>query len=338
VKIGYSFWGFLGNGITDTPDGGRSHRRILIDGLAEGHDVVFLQLDRDFIEAGDVLSNQYRWNAGTPALDALVLEWRWPIPGRNTTWCGAAGHTCDLHRQHELLLHYTHSHNTPTIIWDKDRRLPPADPLRAHPAVTVCEPALHPSPGAVSLLFPVSDHDLDTADATDLASLPRATTLAYVGNQYDRDDQFARFFLPAAVAVPHIVAGKWPAQAPWPRINFAGRVPFAQVKQIHRGALATVLLLPSRYEKVGHITQRIFEAALAGCLPLMPANVRSADTISPPELIVTDGLDVLRTVQHLATIAGTPEHARLIEASLAKLGVFRLSTQLKTINAALSGR
>lgn len=29
MKIGYSFWGFLGPGITDTPDGGRSHRRPL---------------------------------------------------------------------------------------------------------------------------------------------------------------------------------------------------------------------------------------------------------------------------------------------------------------------
>ena len=48
MRIGYSFWGFLGPGITDTPDGGRSHRRTLIDGLiAAGHDIVFLQRNRD---------------------------------------------------------------------------------------------------------------------------------------------------------------------------------------------------------------------------------------------------------------------------------------------------
>jgi hypothetical protein len=43
MRIGYSFWGFLGEGVLDTPDGGRSHRATLINGLQErGHQVVFL--------------------------------------------------------------------------------------------------------------------------------------------------------------------------------------------------------------------------------------------------------------------------------------------------------
>ena len=104
VRIGYSFWGFLGPGITDTPDGGRSHRRTLIDGLiAAGHDIVFLQRNRDLDEAGHDLRHRYTWDDGLPDIDALFLEWRWPIPGRNTTGCGSPGHTCDLHRQDELV-------------------------------------------------------------------------------------------------------------------------------------------------------------------------------------------------------------------------------------------
>ena len=44
MRIGYSCWGFLGPGILDTPDGGRSHRRTLVDGLgALGHQLVLLQ-------------------------------------------------------------------------------------------------------------------------------------------------------------------------------------------------------------------------------------------------------------------------------------------------------
>ena len=86
VRIGYSFWGFLGPGITDTPDGGRSHRRPLIDGLiAVGHEIVFLQRNRDLHEAGCDLRHLYAWDDGLPAIDALFLEWRWPIPGRSTT-------------------------------------------------------------------------------------------------------------------------------------------------------------------------------------------------------------------------------------------------------------
>ncbi|WP_018253855.1 CgeB family protein [Salinispora mooreana] len=339
MKIGYSFWGFLGDGITDTPDGGRSHRRTLVNGLASrGHDLVFLQPDRDLIEAGVDLSAYYRWDAGLPDLDVLFLEWRWPIPGRNTTWCGAAGHTCDLHRQAELLSHYTEQLGVPTILWDKDRQLPHDDPLSNHPAVTLCEAALHPSPGAVSLFFPVDDQVLDTADPSALSQLDRPTTLAYVGNQYDRDDAFNEYFAPAAAEVPHVVAGKWPDTRAWPQLNFVGRVPFRRVGAIHRSSVATVLLLPERYARVGQVTQRIFEAVLAGCLPIMPADVRSADQFVPSELITADGHEVARLAQHLRGVTGTAEHAELIDACLKKLAPFRLSRQLEVIANALLRR
>jgi hypothetical protein len=150
MMIGYSCWGFLGPGILDTPDGGRSHRRALIDGLRRrGHAIVFLQANRDLDEAGHDLTAAYQWSTGLPDIQALFLEWRWPVPGRNTTDCDQPGHTCDLHRQHQLLDHYT-THGVPTLLWDKDRRLPADDPLRHAINVQVCEPALHSSPGADS--------------------------------------------------------------------------------------------------------------------------------------------------------------------------------------------
>jgi hypothetical protein len=174
MRIGYSFWGFLGPGITDTPDGGRSHRATLIDGLTTaGYDIVFLQPNRDLDEARCDLAGRYRWDQGLPDIDALFLEWRWPIMGRNTIPCGTPGHTCDLHRQKELLAHYTLGNRTRTLLWDKDQRLPAASPLRSLAQVTVCEPALAPSPGAVSLLFPVADDALDSADPAALAAMPR---------------------------------------------------------------------------------------------------------------------------------------------------------------------
>ena len=80
MKIGYSFWGFLGNGITDTPDGGRSHRRPLVDALlARGHEIVFLQANRDLLEAGDDLGGTYSFDGGIPVIDLLFLVWRWLI-------------------------------------------------------------------------------------------------------------------------------------------------------------------------------------------------------------------------------------------------------------------
>ena len=269
LRIGYSFWGFLGSGITDTPDGGRSHRRTLVDALAAaGHHVVLLQRDRDHAEAGaDRIEVGSGDEQGFPPFDVLFLEWRWPIEGRNTTACGQPGHTCDLHRQQALLDHYTAA-GLPTLIWDKDCQLPPDDPWRSHPHVTVLEPALHPHPGAHSFRFPIADADLDALDPEALALEPRIRSLIYIGNQYDRDPDFDRFFAPAAHDVEHLVAGKWERTQRWPHVAFVGRVPFTTVAHLYRQTTCPVLLLPERYARRGHMTQRLFEAVLAGCLPL----------------------------------------------------------------------
>jgi hypothetical protein len=334
--IGYSFWGFLGAGITDTPDGGRAHRRCLIDGLIDQrHDLLFLQSNRDLDEAGDDLTHHYRWSPFHPPIDALFLEWRWTIPGRNDTPCPSPGHTCDLHRQTDLISHYTLGHAVPTVLWDKDQQLPPDHLLRALPHVTVCEPALHPRPGASSLLFPVSDHDLDAANPAALAAATRDIPLVYVGNQYDRDNAFDTYFAPAAAGHHHLVAGKWPHTERWPQVSFTGRIPFAEVRSLHERALATVLLAPDRYAVTGQFTQRTFEAVLAGCLPIIPATTRAAATIAPAELLVHDGEDVARTVTRIRRLAGTTAHAQLIGECVRRLEVFRLSRQLHLLDAIL---
>jgi hypothetical protein len=337
MKIGYSFWGFLGNGVTDTPDGGRSHRRPLTDALRDrGHDIVFLQENRDLKEAGDDLGGAYTFDDGFPDLDVLFLEWRWPILGRNTTPCGTPGHTCDLHRQADLLRHYTHQTSTPTVIWDKDRRLPANGPWRRRPHVAVCEAALTPSPDAHRLLFPAADEFLDSADPHVLAKRTRQTPLAYVGNQYDRDGEFDRYLAPAAAQFSHVIAGKWDQTSRWPQVAFSGRVPFGEVARIYGGALATVLLLPARYAAVGQMTQRIVEAVLAGCLPLAPATIRFAETFVPGELIIGDGEEAVRKIAHLREIAGTQQHADLIRLCLDRLELFRLSRQADALDSILT--
>ncbi|MGP4083734.1 hypothetical protein [Streptomyces sp. KR55] len=334
MRIGYSFWGFLGPGITDTPDGGRSHRRPLVDALiASGHRIVFLQADRDRREADDVLG--YDFDSGFPEIDVLFLEWRWPIPGRNTTECGSPGHTCDLHRQSELLHHYTADRRIPTVIWDKDRRLPGASPWRHHPGVAVCEAALSPSPGAASLLFPVADQWLDSATLEALTRRQRPLSLAYVGNQYDRDDAFDRYFAPAAEHVSHAVAGKWQDTARWPHVTFLGRLGFHDAMALYGTALATVLLLPKRYARAGQMTQRIFEAVLSGCLPLCPAEIRYAERFVPDPLLVRNGSDVVRVLRWLRTEAGTGAHARLLADCVSCLEPFRLSRQITVLNGLL---
>jgi hypothetical protein len=338
MRIGYSFWGFLGPGITDTPDGGRSHRQVLVDGLrSRGHDIVFLQPDRDHLEAGAEYSHHYRWDAGLPDIDVLFLEWRWPIAGRNTTHCGTPGHTCDLHRQTQLLEHYTTGDRAFTIIWDKDRHLPIHDPLRRHGNVAVAEAAMRPTPGAWPLLFPVADDVLNAADPSALASLHRDLPLVYIGNQYDRDDAFHRFFVPAARHVLHQVAGKWINTRQWPEIAFTGRIPFPEVAATYRRAVATVLLLPDRYAAAGQMTQRLAEAVLAGCLPITPLTIEAAEAFTPRWLHVHSGAEVLDKVAEGWRMGGSQQHAQLLAACLRKLDRFRLSEQMRMLDQMLSG-
>ncbi|MEU7171552.1 MULTISPECIES: hypothetical protein [Micromonospora] len=335
MLIGYSFWGFLGTGTHDTPDGGRSHRRPLIDGLrARGHEIVFLQHNRDLDEAGHDLTGTYRWDAGLPTIDALFLEWRWPIDGRNTTVCGTVGHTCDLHRQQHLLAHYTDA-GTPTLLWDKDQQLPAHHRLRAMNTVTVCEAALHPTSGAVRLLFPVDDHTLDTADPDALIGLSRNLPLVYIGNQYDRDEAFHQYFAPAARSHEHVVAGKWTRTERWPHVNYLGRLGFDHVDRLYRQALSTVLLLPDRYQRTGQMTQRLAEAVLAGCLPLTPTTIRDAARFTPPALHVTGGDHTATMITELRNIAGSARHADLLRGCLDQLDLFRLSRQLEVIDRVL---
>ncbi len=335
MKIGYSFWGFLGPGITDTPDGGRSHRRTLIDAMiADGHEIVFLQADRDRDEAATELP--YTWEpAGFPDIDVLMLEWRWPIEGRNTTPCGTQGHTCDLHRQTELLEFYTYE-GLPTILWDKDRQLHDDDPLRTRPNVTVCEAALHPSEGAASLLFPVADVALDAADPGLLVERRRRWRLAYVGNQYDRDEVFDRYFAPAAQRHPdHLVAGKWTSRQAWPHVRFIGRVPFTEAGELYGMALTTILLLPDRHLRSGQMTQRLFEAVLAGCLPLCPAELRSHDRLIPGELVVSSGDQAAEKIAEIES-AASGVRAELLSACLGKLDLMRASRQIQALNEILA--
>lgn len=108
--------------------------------------------------------------------------------------------------------------------------------------MTVREPALAPSPEAVSLLFPVADSALDDADSSALAAMPRTLPLVYVGNQYDRDAAFSDFFASSATWRSHRVAGKWPHVSQWPhvtaRVFSIRRVPTGRSPARHCGRLA----------------------------------------------------------------------------------------------------
>lgn len=335
MRIGFSFWGFLGPGIVDTPDGGRYWRRAIVDDLARrGHDLVLLQTNRDLKEVGQ--HYPYRWHYGLPDLDALILEWRWPLPGRNTTRCGEPQHHCDLHRQDEILDHYTRDQRIRTLIWDTDRQLRGGAEIRTLRNVTVFDIAARPQHGSQVLrACMVPDRLLDAVELDQLVHSHRRFSLAYVGNQYDRDGAFEEFLVPVAQRVPHRIAGKWPTHSRWPGLNFTGRCPFEEISAIYRDAVATILIMPERYATVGAVSQRLPEALLQGCLPILPANVGHGVDVVPERLHARDGAHALELVRWLEEIAGTPQHRALLDECLSLLDSFRVSTQVSRLHHAL---
>lgn len=83
------------------------------------------------------------------------------------------------------------------------------------------------------------------------------------------------------------------------------------------------------------MTQRIFEAVLADCLPLTLAALPFADAFTPEALHVDDGRLAARCIGELQAIVGTAEHAVLIGECTGRLGIFRLSRQLAVIETIL---
>src|SRR3990172_11105956 len=108
MRLGYAFHGFLGDYKMDadyqelsTPDGNASYSwSILYEAQRRRHEVWLMQQDRDwpaFQQKGrydfESFSQEKRFDSyllsrkardSFPELDVLLLEWRFPIPPRNT--------------------------------------------------------------------------------------------------------------------------------------------------------------------------------------------------------------------------------------------------------------
>ena len=337
-NVGYSAWGFLSDGIVDTPDGGRSHRPVLLDGLiSHGAEIIMLQKDRDLHEAGvDVTKEHLRFDdKNFPDIDVLFLEYRWPIPGRNIEVEKSDPlYTPDLDRQQELIDHYNKL-DKPIFIWDKDQQLTQEhiDTLGIK-NVLVFEPALQPKPGRKSLLFPMDmsrilemKEDLKGYDKKN-----KSISLVYVGNQYDRDDSFKKYYNEASrlIGKRAEIYGKWRNQEPFSYVNFHGRVGYSEVQTIYEQSFANVLIAPERYYKNGQYTQRIFESLWGLCLPLVPKEYACSDVLFPDELIVESAEDVARILTRLND-ADNHYIVDLFEAIFENLTIFSVDKQVQTI-------
>ena len=79
-----------------------------------------------------------------PDLDVVLIEWRWPIPGRNTPDdVGKPYYQRDLARQEEVLKYYSDK-GTPIILWDLDHKITLEDEKKWSNVAGIIETSMKP--------------------------------------------------------------------------------------------------------------------------------------------------------------------------------------------------
>ncbi len=340
MKIGYSFWGFLGTGIVDTPDGGRIHRLPFLKEIIKNDNIVIcLQKNRDLVENNENIKvNNISFSDGFPEIDALFLEYRWSIPNRN---CGIArndkNYTPDLDRQNELIDFYSKK-NIPIIIWDKDQKLS----SKPYYASIVYESSWNKSGWKKQLLFSFDDtlreNSLNMLANYDKTS--RIYDLVYIGNQYERDESFDKYINKAALylATDTNVYGNWTKYESiykenllkFKNVIFKDRLAFSEIFSVYKKSFATVLIAPDRYYKSGQITQRIFEAISTLTIPLIPSEYNFIENLVLQAFIVHDGFKKTKKINFLKTL-NNKELVNLLRKQILLLGVYSPKIQVKKL-------
>lgn len=366
MKIGYSFWGFLGDHKEDdkgnplsTPDGNAAYGLYLIDALQKaGHEVVFLQQDRDwtvFQRRGKYdfssFSEQRRFgaylkagrNLGFPDIDVLFLEWRFPIPGRNTPdMIDSPNYQPCLQRQNELINHYR-AKGTKIIIWDLDHKLTIEEERDVNPLV-VLETSASPRKLAAPRMRvepPVAITDLMQHKPL---TLDKNRKLVYIGSRYERDDVIEEWIRPVSDRFPGQVEfwGNWTAdynfaevKAKWPNVKYCDRIAMKDFSKAYGSAVAVPLLAKKSYLETGFITPRIWEALIFGSLPVGLSHHRDIHVYLPSDLIARDAQDLGDIVQRLS-VTTAEEREQLRHAVAARIEFMDASNFVKVIESVIN--
>lgn len=317
LRCGFSFWGFLerpcDSDVVETPDGLRGERHLMVDELLRrGHSVVQLQQRREkkpyslLVPGACAYSFVDDDHEGLPDLSVLFVEWRWRIVGKPTV---------DWDRQVELLDHYSRV-GTPIVVLDTDLKVT-AEDERRWPAVTVCDPCLAPKELTRPRVRMPFCSDFSRVHEARQGSVH----YRYVGNNYERDDQFQRYYSAPARQLRErwglqtTVHGNWLTPSPerqhprgvlqaHPDVAFVPRLSFRDVHGALNDSIAVCHITKPEYARHGNITMRYLEAIAAGVPALVPAECAPMREVGDGcGLLVNGPDDVARKVKNLADMS-----------------------------------
>jgi hypothetical protein len=302
MRIGYSYWGFLGDHKLDaagnpisSPDGNSTYSwSIVYELMRQGHTVYAMQQDRDApaykiygVENFSSFSKfkraaAYRYMNQThgedfPELDVLLVEWRFPVPGRNTPDVkGRPEYQDDLRRQHMLLEHYAQK-DTKVILWDLDHKLTYEDEdLWSQCYDTIFETSVKPLDQHFHARVRV-EPPFVIEDLLQFRTLPvdPEQMLAYVGSRYERDDVIDQYIRPVSDKFPGQVHfyGNWSktledCKRRWPNVSYHDRITARGFSGAYGRVVACPLIAKRSYLQTGFVTPRVWETLLFGTIPV----------------------------------------------------------------------
>ena len=309
LNIGYSFWGFLSdykieNGKEiSTPDGNATYSYSIIYELQKrGHQVFAMMPDRDKESvkmfgkfAFKSFSQNTRWIAYNnlkqthyennhiieylfPKLDILLIEWRFPIIGRNINEDGTFTNILqkDLLYQESILRFYKGT-NTKIIILDLDHKLTTIDEGKWYPDAIfeTSEKPINNFIKRTSVKIPTIIDELLQFKTT---NINKDKHLVYIGSRYERDEIIDKYIKNYALENKNKVHfyGNWrdypnklkESEERWKGIIFNNRITVKDFWNVYHDACFVPLLGKQSYFDSGFITARIFESVLFGSLPL----------------------------------------------------------------------
>jgi hypothetical protein len=348
LRLGYSFWGYLSDYKYDelgkevsTPDGNATYSwSIVHEAQQRGWSVYGMQQDRDWRavakhgkEAFASFSKEKRFRAWSdtyqtmgsqfPELDVLLVEWRFPIIGRNcvdaTSWAGEGawgfpvqvvggkevmlpGYQPDLMRQVEILEHYSTT-DTKIILWDLDHKLTRRDEENWEPDA-IFETSQHPR--HLSMERTRVEPPIVVSELLQHPTLPvdPEQALAYVGSRYERDEVIDKYVGPVGQKMPGRVHfwGKWEPRDElrkrWPGVVFHDRIPARDFRSAYARAGGVPLLAKPSYLQSGFITPRPWEALLFGSVPVGLLEAQGSTQYA--SLVVDDGESMVQAAEALA--------------------------------------
>lgn len=301
--VGYSFWGFLGDTkydkhgkVQSTPDGNAFYSWSIIRELRRrGKDVVRLMQDRDDIgfkrEGMDLFSafaRKARFSSyclsrpgySPPSLwEYVILEWRWPIPGRNTKEDRfKPGYQPDLLKSYKII-DICNKEKVPLVVFDLDYKLTEQD-IQDHNIKYVIElgtkwtqyaeanPEKRLTAKQVKIPFDFSYiHEFPIMQKSEDFS----NDFVYVGNRYERDwciDKYIPKSEGKGKVYGNWLEGEKDSANRWPHISFGDRLQTKDMYDVYSSSVVTPLLAKMDYCSNQFMTARLIESVFYGCVPL----------------------------------------------------------------------